>query len=124
MFTLVPRFGSSYVPTKPYSIHVSSFLQGLVRAMSMFVHVRYKTWTLDWTADWTMDWTVDWTMDWIMDSIVFKFCHLKKTMNAGLPSEQGNGHLYSFQQDWLVSTTMLIQPSSPAGWQGLIGVAL
>ena len=34
---------------------------------------------------------MDWTMDSILDSIVFHFCHLKRTMNAGLSNEQGIG---------------------------------
>ena len=38
-----------------------------------------------------MDWTMGWIMDLILDSIVFQFCHLKKSMNAGLPNEQGIG---------------------------------
>ena len=34
---------------------------------------------------------MNWIVDLILDSIVFQFCHLKKTMHAGLPNECGIG---------------------------------
>ena len=54
------------------------------------------------------------------------------TMNAGLSSEQVNGITVGVdicaafsKTGWLVQAiTLLIQPPSPGGWQGLIGVTL
>ena len=65
-------------------------------------------------------------MDSILDSIVFHFCHLKRTMNAGLPNEQGIGiTVRTFVQlSARVAGWFKPHPFSPAGWQGLIGVAL
>ena len=68
--------------------------------------------------------------DSVWESDLRKFCHL--FMNAGLPNEQGIGVTVGMdifaafsKTDWLIEAiALLIQPPSPAGWQGLIGVAL
>ena len=55
-------------------------------AKSQVFAVRYKTWTLDSGLDCGLEYGLDYGLDFGLE-----FCHLKKTINAGLPNEQGIG---------------------------------